>query len=63
MEKPHSPYLMMIAVGKYKIEERKFEQLKAMKDSGLPLTDKQEQELGRISIILWGWIDNVKQLS
>jgi hypothetical protein len=28
-----------------KIEERKFEQLKAMKDSGLPLTDKQEQEL------------------
>lgn len=23
MEKPHSPYLMMIAVGKYKIEERK----------------------------------------
>lgn len=30
---------------KDKIEERKFEQLKAMKDSGLPLTDKQEQEL------------------
>jgi len=27
------------------------------------LQDKQEQELGRISIILWGWIDNVKQLS
>ena len=30
---------------KDKIEERIFEQLKAMKDSGLPLTDKQEQEL------------------
>ena len=30
---------------KDKVEERKFEQLKAMKDSGLPLTDKQEQEL------------------
>ena len=30
---------------KDKIEERKFDQLKAMKDSGLPLTDKQEQEL------------------
>jgi hypothetical protein len=30
---------------KDKIESRKFEQLKAMKDSGLPLTDKQEQEL------------------
>lgn len=30
---------------KDKIEERKFEQLKAMKDSGLPLTDKQEQAL------------------
>jgi hypothetical protein len=30
---------------KDKIEARKFEQLKAMKDSGLPLTDKQEQAL------------------
>ena len=25
------------------------------------LQDKHEQELGRISIIAWGWIDNVKQ--
>jgi hypothetical protein len=30
---------------KDKIEERKFEQLKTMKKIGLPLTDKQEQEL------------------
>jgi hypothetical protein len=26
------------------------------------LQDKREQELGRISIIAWGWIDNVKQI-
>jgi len=26
------------------------------------LQDKQEQDLGRISIIAWGWIDNVKQM-
>lgn len=27
------------------------------------LQDKQEEDLGRISIIAWGWIDNVKQIS
>jgi hypothetical protein len=27
------------------------------------LQDKNPQELGRISIIAWGWIDNVKQIS
>ena len=27
------------------------------------LQDKREQELGRISIIAWGWIDNVKQIT
>jgi len=26
------------------------------------LQDKREQELGRISIIAWGWIDNVRQI-
>ena len=26
------------------------------------LQDKREQELGRISIIAWGWVDNVKQI-
>lgn len=27
------------------------------------LQDKTQQDLGRISIIAWGWIDNVKQIS
>ena len=26
------------------------------------LQDKREQELGRISIIAWGWVDNIKQI-